>query len=388
MKLQTLAYHPASRWSAPFDRSWDSERTLVLVFGASNLAEESSPVVELANAFPRSHVLGCSTAGEILGAKLGDGGLAVAIARFERTEIAATHAAIDRPEQSFGAGRALASALLRPDLRALFVLSDGLHVNGSELVGGLSAVLPESVIVTGGLAGDGDRFQSTWVLHEGRPATNIISCVAFYGDAVRISHGSRGGWDKFGPERRITRSRGNVLYELDGKPALQLYRQYLGERASGLPATGLLFPLAIRYGAEEDKTLVRTILGIDDAEQSMTFAGDVPEGALAQLMRANFERLIAGAAGAAELTSSRLSHDAAVASDWLSIAISCVGRRLVLGERTEEELEVTLEGLPRGTQQVGFYSYGEISPYATGRCDLHNQTMTLTAIGEELDRAA
>jgi hypothetical protein len=59
-----------------------------------------------------------------------------------------------------------------------------------------------------------------------------------------------------------------------------------------------------------------------------------------------------------------------------------VGRRLVLGSRTEEEIEATLEVLPKGTQQIGFYSYGEISPYTAGTCDLHNQTMTLTTLSE------
>ena len=176
----------------------------------------------------------------------------------------------------------------------------------------------------------------------------------------------------------MTRSQGSVLYELDGKPALELYKTYLGDRASGLPATGLLFPLAMRSDTDDERTLVRTLLSVDETNQSMTFAGDIPQGSLVQLMRANFDRLIDGASGAAKLV---LEHGDS-AGDTLAIAISCVGRRLVLGERIEEEVEATLEVLPEGTRQVGFYSYGEISPYANGRCDLHNQTMTLTTFSE------
>jgi hypothetical protein len=187
-----------------------------------------------------------------------------------------------------------------------------------------------------------------------------------------------GGWDRFGPERRVTKSKGNVLFELDGRPALQLYKEYLGDRASGLPATGLLFPLALRAKQTESKSLVRTILAVNETEQSLTFAGDIPEGALAQLMKANFDRLVQGALEAA--SSTRLSDDDSTAT--LAVAISCVGRRLVLGERTEEETEATLDVLPKGTQQIGFYSYGEISPYTSGSCDLHNQTMTLTTLSE------
>jgi hypothetical protein len=196
---------------------------------------------------------------------------------------------------------------------------------------------------------------------------------------VRVGHGSKGGWDIFGPERLVTRAEGNVLYELDGRPALELYKSYLGDRAAGLPATGLLFPLSLRSGEEGDeRRLVRTILAVDEAAQSLTFAGDIPTGSRVQLMRANFDRLVEGAASAAAMTALRGAAEGPV----LSVAISCVGRRLVLGERTEEETEATLEALPPGAQQVGFYSYGELSPFAAGRCDLHNQTMTLTTLWE------
>ncbi|MEM9775302.1 MAG: FIST C-terminal domain-containing protein, partial [Chloroflexota bacterium] len=236
------------------------------------------------------------------------------------------------------------------------------------------------VTITGGLAGDGTAFEQTWVLNNEGIHQNLIHAVAFYGDAISIGHGSKGGWDIFGPERRITKSEANTLYELDGKPALELYKTYLGERAAGLPGTALLFPLALRESADDEKSVVRTILSVDEETQSMTFAGDVPVGHRAQLMKANFERLIDGAADAALKTVSDAKTDQPV----LSIAISCVGRRLVLGERTEEELEATIDALPDGSEQVGFYSYGEISPYASGSCDLHNQTMTLTTIAEKM----
>jgi len=228
------------------------------------------------------------------------------------------------------------------------------------------------------VAGDGDRFTRTWVLKKGVPATGCVTAVGLYGDAVRVSHGSKGGWDSFGPERRVTRSKKNVLYELDGEPALALYKDYLGERASGLPATGLLYPLSLRAAASDEKRLVRMILAVDEATQSLTFAGDIPEGSLAQLMQANFDRLVQGAADAALATTER-SHGL---GPTLAIAVSCVGRRLVLGERTEEEVEATADALPKQARPIGFYSYGEISPYASGSCDLHNQTMTLTTLNE------
>ncbi len=378
MQLETFCFDPESGWTVPAFPDLDSSRTLVIVFGAPEFMEQPQPLLDLVQAYPAAQVVGCSTAGEIHGTWLRDHTLAVAVLQFEATGLASTTASVKTAEQSFFAGKRLAQALYRPDLRGVFVLSDGTHVNGSELVRGLNKILPNDVVVTGGLAGDGERFGRTWTLHQGRPAEDRVSAVGLYGERVRICHGSRGGWDIFGPERKVTRSKGNVLYELDGRPALQLYQEYLGDRAAGLPATALLFPLSLRAHVEDQKSVVRTVLGIDEEQNAMIFAGDIPEGFLTQLMKANFDRLVEGASEAARIIGSADPPTLPL----LCIAISCVGRRLVLGERTEEELEAALEVLPAGTRQIGFYSYGEISPYTSGHCDLHNQTMTLTTIGE------
>lgn len=381
MKSTTFTWSATSGWSEPPRPDLDSERTLVIVFGGARFQTADAPIQDLLRTYAHSQIVGCSTAGEIHGPSLFDDTLTVAVTRFDHVDCAAAVASVVGADTSFAAGRELAQLLTREDLKAILVLSDGLNVNGSELVRGLNLDLPDSVVVTGGLAADGDRFQRTWVLDRSGIESGRVCAVGLYGDHLRVGHGSKGGWDKFGPERVVTRSKANVLYELDGQPALGLYKRYLGERAAGLPATALLFPLALRAGREDEKTLVRTVLSVNEADQSMTFAGDVPTGHLAQLMRANFERLIDGASQAALHTRERA--DPTSNSDVLSIAISCVGRRLVLGERTEEEIEAALRELPIGTKQVGFYSYGEISPYASGHCDLHNQTMTLTTLSED-----
>ena len=380
MQLETLTFSTKGGWSIRPFPGLDSERTLVIVFGSPEYGRETAPLEELRRAYPRSHFVGCSTSGEIFGSRLSDGSLACAVARFDSSDVVGAQTSVEAAADSFAAGRRLATELTREDLKAIFVLSDGLNVNGSELVSGLNSVLPESVVVTGGLAGDGDRFQQTWVLDRSGARPGAVAAVGLYGPRLRVGHGSKGGWDRFGPERTVTRSVDNVLYELDGKPALQLYKEYLGDRASGLPATALLFPLALRAPEDDGKLLVRTVLAVDEHEQSMTFAGNVPEGHRAQLMRANFERLIEGASQAALCTARGRESEVA---ETLAIAISCVGRRLILGQRIEEEIEAALDELPAGAKQVGFYSYGEISPYATGHCDLHNQTMTLTTIEED-----
>lgn len=378
MDLETFEFRPASGWSVGSFPELDSDQTLLLVFGGNGGVDLEQPIAELREAYPLAKLMGCSTAGEIFGTRVQDDGLVVAAARFQTTRLARAITPVERSEQSRTAGVNLAQTLTAPDLKAVIVLSDGLNVNGSQLVAGLNDVFQGSVVVTGGLAGDGDRFDRTWVLDGASQVSNRVTAVGLYGDRVRVGHGSRGGWDIFGPERRVTSAEGNVLRELDGRPALELYKEYLGELAAGLPATALRFPLALRAQPEDKKRLVRTILAVSEEEGSLTFAGDIPEGYLAQLMRTNLDRLVDGAEEAAAMTQNRGPDG----DPTLAIAISCVGRRIVLGERSEEEVEATLDELPSSTRQIGFYSYGEISPYASGPCDLHNQTMTLTTLHE------
>ena len=379
MQQKTLSYSPDAGWTAPLPTGMDGPQTLVLAFAAPEFAEAPAPLAELAARFPASVLVGCSTSGEIAGARVGDAGISVAVVRFEHTRLLRAFTRIDGPADSHAAGLRLAQQLAGDDLRAVFVLSDGLCVNGTPLVAGLAAGLPPGVAITGGLAGDGSRFERTWVLDRGQPEANRICAVGFYGDRLRVGHGCDAGWSDFGPERRITRAVGNVLYELDGKPALDLYKTYLGDRAEGLPGTALLFPLAVRRDEPGNEPLIRTILAVDEAQQSLTFAGDLPQGGIARLMRANNDKLIGSAGVAARQATGAFAAD----DDALVISVSCVGRRLVLGERTEEEVETVLDGAPSRSAHVGFYSYGEISPSVPGGIsELHNQTMTVTVFSE------
>lgn len=378
MKVTKFAYDKNEGWSLDLPQDKDSSQTLILVFGASSYLDNYKSLAELNGKFPNSKVIGCSTAGEIFDSSINDESLSGVIVKFENTEIKTAFAPVSQANESFSAGAKIAQMLNEPSLSGILVLSDGLNVNGSELVRGINSIVSDKVKVTGGLAGDGPNFQKTWVLKDGVPKSNFVSAVGFYGENIQIGHGSRGGWDIFGPERKITKSIGNQLFELDGKPALDLYKNYLGELADELPASALSFPLALRSDYFDKKRIVRTVLNIDEKNSSMIFAGDIPEGAFAQLMRTNRDHLIDGACDAAVMAN-RESH---ISEDLLCIAISCVGRRLVLGERAEEELEAVLDEMQENTTQIGFYSYGEISPFETGYCDLHNQTMTLTTISE------
>ncbi len=351
---------------------------LVLLLGDREKVSELEFRQEIKTNYPNAEIIGCTTSGEILDKEIYDNSICLTAVEFASSQVAVAMTSVDGHVMGQTVQQLLGQIPM-DNLRYVLVLADGQKINGTELVAELVQALPKDVLVTGGLAGDGERFQETIVWHNDVVAKEQILICGFYGENLGVAHGSKGGWDPFGPERLITRSEGNVLKTLDNKPALELYKKYLGEYAEQLPSSALLFPLSIKR-KNQDQAITRTILNINEQDGSMIFAGDVPEGAKAQLMRANFERLIDGAETAAEHA---LEMVAKQADTGLIIMVSCVGRRLVLKQRAEEEVEAVYDLFGDRWQGTGFYSYGEISPILDGNdCELHNQTMTITAIFE------
>jgi hypothetical protein len=385
MRVAQLTWSETAGWAVtPGNRT---PADLVFFFAARQALVCGARYHELRAMYPDAHILGCSTGGQIRNQDVTDDEIAAVAIHFDATTLRVACEPAPAPEGSRACGEAIGRALAAPDVVGIFVLSDGLNVNGSELVAGIIGAVGKRVSVTGGLAGDGAEFHETLVGADCPPRKHVVAAVGFYGAAIRIGHGSAGGWDEFGPRRQITRSRGNVLFEFDGEPALDLYERYLGEdEARGLPGSGLVFPLRIFDPERPDHDIVRTILAVDHQARSMTFAGDVPEGWTAQLMRGNFDRLAAGAAMAARQAADGIG--AGRTGDQLAILVSCIGRRLLMGQHTADELEAASAEFGPQFPQIGFYSYGEISPHrVSGVCELHNQTMTVTTIAEATDNA-
>jgi hypothetical protein len=376
------------QWSA--DKGWGGKSPsatsglrgsaqVVLLFGSTHDLESGHCFEVVRTAYPNAHLFGCTTAGEIHGTHVTDRTVVITAIAFENTHVALAHVPIPDIDQSFEVGVHLVRSLDTRDLRHILVLSEGLLVNGSELVRGINSALPDSVTVSGGFAGDGNRLQETFIWCDGDPVQSSVAALAFYGDRLQVGLASSAGWDPFGPDRLITKSKDNVLYELDGRSALSLYKQYLGEEyAQSLPASGLLFPLALRLGDKEDRVM-RALLAVNEDEQSITFAGNVPEHSYVRLMRGHIESLVNGAQVAA---ASSIECMGLVASQF-AILVSCNGRRPILKQRVEEEVEAVSAALGDQAILTGFYSYGEIAPIvAGGQSELHNQTMTITSFAE------
>tara|TARA_R110002072_G_scaffold90500_7_gene202462 strand:- start:12194 stop:13321 length:1128 start_codon:yes stop_codon:yes gene_type:complete len=374
MKTCQHIYQPDTGWKKYSGAATNPD--ILLAFGSGNDCTGDILISWWKDTFPEAQLIGCSSAGEILDTQVHTNSIIVTGIQFEKTHFEVHALDFDKGEDSFEIGSKLAKKLSKEELKLCFILSDGLHINGTRLVEGLKQELPKNTLLTGGLAGDGKRFSETLVCLNEKFDSQKVVVLGLYGNHINIEYGSMGGWDSFGPSRLVTHSENNILYTMDDQNALTLYKTYLGPHAKDLPSSALRFPLLVQL--PNGQKVVRTILAIDEETGSMTFAGDIPKGSYAELMCANYDRLIDGASDAAQESMRNSTKP-----PELALLISCVGRKLVLGQRIEEEVEVIQDRFGKHTTLAGFYSYGEICP-----CDgqheaiLHNQTMTITTFRE------
>lgn len=352
---------------------------LVLVFATVKHLKDQKFVATLLEAFSDSCVVGCSTAGEISSAGVTEQSSVITAVKFKGSKIRHAVADITDMEDSLKAGTQLADKLADSQLRAILVFGRGVDINGSALIRGLKQGLGTDVQISGGLAGDDGAFAETFILSDQGARNDAVVAVGLYGEQIRLGYGSYGGWEAFGPTRQATRAEGNILYELDGEPALNIYKRYLGEYAEQLPASGLLFPFEMLTQNHDRTGLIRTILAVDEEQGSLTLAGEIENGGYLRLMHSNNDALIMGA----EKAAINITDQVPKLEGGLALLVSCVGRKLVMGDQVDDEVEAVSEHLGEGVTITGFYSYGEINPLnSLMDCRLHNQTMTVAYITE------
>lgn len=356
---------------------------LVLAFGAIKWFEDAKFQSTLQARYPTAQIVGCTTSGEITSSGAIDDSLQITAILWEKTIQRVAHARVSAAQNSFETGSSLAKQIKANHLKTVIVFADGLTVNGEELVQGFKNELGDAIPIFGGMAGDGATFTKTLQLSHNAISNNMVVAVGLYGTNLVTSTGALGGWKPYGPPRMVTRSEKNVVYELDGKPALPLYRMYIGDHYSkGLPATGLKFPFAVMEADSRDVSKIRTLSAFDSSQNSVSFFGNVSQGSTIRMCQTSHERLLEGAGGAAQLVMSGLENIPAN-QPALALCISCIGRKLVMGDLISDEVNTVKQLFGPATALTGFYSYGEIAPRPnTADSVLHNQTMTIGYITE------
>lgn len=325
------------------------------------------------------NLLGCTTDGEISSEGLSSGSAVLVGIVTDRIDFHLS-AVENLSRNCESAGRKLALGLPK-STRYLQLFSDGITGNGCAILRGISSVFGEDLPVSGGTAGDDGRFVQTWQFAGSRMLTDAAVAVGFSGD-FQLGIGLKSGWTSIGLTKTVTASSGNKLFELNGEPALKVYERFLGKYAHKLPSIGVEYPLGlIRLGehmGETDYSLLRATMSVNREEGSITFAGEIPEGAEVSLTCGDIASVLHASEEAARLALSDLG-DARVA---MIFCYSCMARKIVLGSRTGEEIALIRQAIGLHLPIAGFYTYGEYSPM---RCHsasfLHNETATVSVIG-------
>ncbi len=279
-------------------------------------------------------------------------------------------------QDSFSLGKEIYEKVEKENLKFLWLFSDGHIINGEDLMNGFDSVNENKIRVSGGMAGDGADFEKTIVGMNGETGEGYVAVIGFYGDRIHESDAYCGGWWQFGPIKTVTKSKDNVVYEINNEVALDFYKKYLGEESESLPESALLFPLCI-MDDEMQELVTRTILSIDMENGSMVFAGNVPEGSHVKMMRASTDELVEASGKAA----SQIDEPTGQKGDRFTLLVSCVGRRLVYGDRVDEEF-LAVKSLIKDSLIGGFFSYGEFSADSNNKNLLHNQTLCISEIFE------
>jgi hypothetical protein len=380
MNLQQIVLGPDTKYRSVIDTNEfeTASANLVLAFGQRTLLNEVKPYATLKEIYPNAQIVICSSSGQISDEVIIEQHIVCTAISFDKTAIKTVAIDFLLNDSIVDLGTKVKESLFSEDLNSIMVLSEGTLVNGTELITQLIKQTQNAIPIFGGLAGDEFSFESTIVGLNADASPGKIVAIGFYGEHIRFNFASEGGWGDFGPEREVTQSDKNVLYKIGDRYALDLYKEYLGKYADELPGSSLYFPLSMKENPDS-AAVVRTILAIDEENKSMTFAGNIPEGSYVRLMKGNIDKLIDAASTAAY----KIRRDSPK-QPLLAILISCVGRRIVLDDRVEEELEVVKEIFGKETVLSGFYSYGEIAPTIKNlACELHNQTMTITTMYED-----
>jgi hypothetical protein len=380
MNLQQLLINSNSKKQllTTSDYFSSEKANLVLAFGQRTLLEEVMPYETLKAIYPNAQIVICSSSGQISNNCTIENDIVATAISFDKTIIKTTEIDILSNNSLNDLGKKIKEDLISKDLKSILIFSEGSYINGTELINELIKQTNKSIPIFGGLAGDEFSFEKTLVGLNNDASEGKIVAIGFYGENIHFGYGSEGGWGDFGPEREVTLSDKNVLYKIGDRYALDLYKEYLGKYAEELPGSSLYFPLSMKESAIS-APVVRTILAIDEEKKTMTFAGNIPQGSMVRLMKGNIDKLIDAASTAAYKIKNKSKEN-----QQLALLVSCVGRRIVLGDRVEEELDVVKVIFGDNTILSGFYSYGEISPTLKNvACELHNQTMTIATLYED-----
>jgi len=307
-------------------------------------------------------IIGSSTDGEIIDGEVTNNQIILNFNIFENTQIETI--LLKKSTNSYKLGQELATKLITSNTKLIITFADALNVNGEEYIKGIQSI--SNVFIAGGLAGDNGLFKETFVFNEKEIITNGCVGVSLNSDTLKVSNEFGFNWEGIGKIMHITKSKGNIVYEIDGKTPVEIYRHYFGEDvAKDVVKIGVEFPLIIK---KDNISIARAVVGQND-DGSLIFAGNINTGEKVQFGYGNIESILQKD----EILFQNLKN-----FDIESIFIySCMARRRFLGKMIESEVKP----FSKIATVSGFFTYGEFFTF-NNKNQFFNQTMTVLLLSE------
>lgn len=329
-------------------------------------------------------LVGCSTAGEILPEGPSRRSLVVMTIRSTTLKITTGvgHRISANPRQAGQEAANQMTAAKLPSPHGLLMFSDGLTGNVAEVVRGMQDVLGLSFPIVGGSSADDFRFTRTYQYYRGQLFNDSVPTVLLAGP-IALGVGARHGWKPLGKPRQVTRAAANVVQELDGQSAVNLYETYFGKAAASLKSEvladmSIVYPLGMPIPGEEEY-LLRNVLRVDP-NGALVYAGEIPEGTEVRLMMGSKAKALEAARRAAELAMLAI----APRSPSFALVFSSCSRSRLFGNRAGEEISEIRNVLGKTVPLIGFYDYGEQAPLTAagfkGRSYFHNESLVVCVV--------
>ncbi len=362
-------------WTALESKPINEKRLLVLC-AFDRLGEQQPDYATLREKFPNAEIVIFSTSGHFISSKIHDNEPVVSALELETSSFEVKNYTNADYETNLAMGNAIGNDV-RNSVKGVCIISDGGMVNGTRLIHGINSKINCEVPIFGGMAGDSTRFKKTLVGLNSDPKSGEVVAITFYGDSLEIKSNCDSGWNSLGLEFKITSSVENKLFELNHKNAYDVLYEFLApDNQEDFAKTTLYYPfLLVEDGIGN---VIRTPILVDHENKSLTYAGDMPEGAIVKLMKSGTMQLLDSTVDVAKYCVSENQKPSFI------FATSCVGRRVVLDDMANEEFTELQSVFGTESHYFGFYSYGEFS--RTGveeNCKLHNQTLAVAVITED-----
>jgi len=378
MILELCSYSRSDGWSGKFPTALDSPQTLLLLFADAALLEKGQLQEEIGKAFPQAVLIGCSTISPIANGQIVYHGAVLAICQFEKSTLKTAMQSLQTPAESRQAGETVGKALYRPDLRQVLLFGDDQVLNANEFMNGLNSAAPQPVQISGGMASHPDFADGTRLLVLGRQVkSQAVGAVGIYGEMLHAAQVEDVGLMTHSKFYTITQAENRVIYEVDKRPALEIYREFLGVLAPHLEFMHV-FPVGFYAQPLAPLKVVRSVLGVDEKQKALIFASDLPAEKTIRFMVGLPTQFV----DSAKRVASQVSEQMGQKQRLLALTVSCASREFALGDDVDKEPAAVYNHLPPNTTQIGFYAYGEIAWGGTGTCELHNHTINVTLLGE------